>query len=288
MFILIMNIILIDSSYTSFHRFFATLRWFSLAKKDMYKEHKDNPDYDWSKNDIFFEKYKKMYLESIIKLVGKKYYDNSKVVFCLDCPQNKIWRNELTDNYKGGRVDLSKKNNFKPTFKYTYDHLIPNLVKNNKKIFSLNKSKIEADDIIALCVKYIRIKHPELKVYLISGDQDFYQLGYKNLYFCDYKKKEHLQYSRDEAKEQLHLKIINGDCSDNIPNIFPKELKISNKRKKLIRENKDGLKLYLKEYKKAGKIYKLNRQLIDFKYIPTIYHNIIFKKIKKIINLNII
>lgn len=283
--ILIENIILVDASYTSFHRFFATLRWFSLAKKDIYKEHKDNNKYDWSKNEIFFEKYKKMYLESIIKLVGNSVYKNSKVVFCMDCPQSEIWRNELTDDYKGGRVDLSKKHNFKPTFKYTYETLIPHLVKNNKHIFSMKKSKIEGDDIIALCVKYIRIKNPNLKVYLISGDQDFYQLGYQNLYFCDYKKKEQLQFTREEAKKELLLKIINGDCSDNIPNIFPKELKISNKRKKLIRNDISELKKYLKEFNIAKKIYKLNKKLIDFKNIPKIYHKTIFKKIKKILSL---
>jgi len=147
----------------------------------------------------------------------------------------------------------------------------------------MKKSKIEGDDIIALCVKYIRLKQPNLKVYLISGDQDFYQLGYSNLYLCDYKKKEHLQFTREEAKKQLLLKIINGDCSDNIPNIFPKSLKISNKRKKLIRENKDELKKYLKEFIEGKKIYNLNKKLIDFKNIPKIYHKTIFKKIKKIL-----
>ena len=62
------------------HRTLVKRKWFSFAKKEIYKEHKDNKDYDWSKNEIFFDKYKKMYLESIIKLVGKKIYNDSKVV----------------------------------------------------------------------------------------------------------------------------------------------------------------------------------------------------------------
>ena len=32
------NIILVDTSYTNFHRFYATLRWYSFAHKDEYKE----------------------------------------------------------------------------------------------------------------------------------------------------------------------------------------------------------------------------------------------------------
>lgn len=278
------NIILVDASYTSFHRFFATLRWFSFAKKDIYKEYKDNKDYDWSKNEIFFEKYKKMYLESIIKLVGKKVYNDSKVVFCMDCPQSKIWRNKYKKDYKGGRVDLSEKANFKPTFKYTYSKLIPSLVNNNNHIFSIKRSKIEGDDIIALCTKYIRIKHPKLNVYLVSGDQDFYQLGYPNLYFCDYKKKDHLNFTRKEAKEKLKEKIIMGDKSDNICNIFPKNIKIPKKRKELIKTNNIELKKYLKEFPEVNKIYKLNKILINFNNIPKEYHKKVYKKIKKILN----
>ena len=104
-----MNIILVDTSYTSFHRFFATKRWFSFAKKEMYKEYKDDPSYNWSKNEIFMDKYKKMYLESIQKLVKKDIFNNSKIIFCMDCPQADIWRNDISDDYKGNRVDLSKK-----------------------------------------------------------------------------------------------------------------------------------------------------------------------------------
>ena len=276
-----MNIILVDSSYTSFYRFFATLRWMSMANKDIYKEHKDDKLYDWSKNKIFIEKYRKMYLESIIRLVKRKVYKDSILIFCLDAPQESLWRKELMVCYKGKRTDLSKKNNFKPTFKLTYNEIIPELVKNNKNIYSMKKSRMEADDIIALCSRYIRIKYPDRKVYLISGDQDFYQLGYDNLYILDYKKKKILNMNRKEAKKELLLKIINGDCSDNIPSIFLKET--SNKKRKEIRESKDKLKQYLKDNKKVRKQYKKNKKLIDFKYIPKKYKKSIYKKIKNLI-----
>ena len=36
------NIILVDSSYTTFYRFFATLRWYSFSNKDEYKKYKDD------------------------------------------------------------------------------------------------------------------------------------------------------------------------------------------------------------------------------------------------------
>ena len=53
------NIILVDTSYTTFHRFFATMRWFSLAEAEIYKQHKDDPTYDWSLEPKFIEKYTK-------------------------------------------------------------------------------------------------------------------------------------------------------------------------------------------------------------------------------------
>ena len=51
------NIILVDTSYTTFHRFFATLRWLSLAHNDIYKEYINNVEYNWIENNIFREKY---------------------------------------------------------------------------------------------------------------------------------------------------------------------------------------------------------------------------------------
>lgn len=251
------NIILVDSSYTSFYRFFATLRWFSFSNKDEYKEHKDDPSYDWSKNKIFIEKYKKLYLDSIIKLVSKKIYKKSKVIFCLDTPKENVWRSSLTEEYKGGRVDLSKKRNFRPTFKITYNELIPNLVKNNPdKIYSLRIDELEADDVIALTVKYIRKKNLDYDVYLISGDQDFLQLGYDRLYFLDYKKnKSSFQLTEEEARKALLNKIICGDNSDNIKCIFPKDRKIvSNKLRKAVKESENELEKFLKKIKKLQKI----------------------------------
>ena len=50
------NLILVDTSYTSFYRFFATLRWYSLTNPDDYKLN-NNPEYNWFDNQIFIEKY---------------------------------------------------------------------------------------------------------------------------------------------------------------------------------------------------------------------------------------
>lgn len=279
------NVILVDTSYTSFYRFFATLRWYSFTDKEEYKKHKGDPTYDWSKNEIFIEKYKKLYLESIIKLLGKKVYKNSKVIFCMDTPKEQVWRTQIKDDYKGEREDLSKKNDFKPTFKLTYNELIPNLIKDNPdKIYSIRIPELEADDVIALTVKYIRKKKLDYTVYLISGDEDFKQLGYDNLFFINYKKKELIKLTEEEAAKSLLNKIICGDTSDNIKCIFPKDRKvISNKQRKLVKESKDELEKFLKINKDAKDNFDMNKRMIDFNFIPKKYHSKVNKIVKNIL-----
>ena len=121
------NIILVDTSYMSFYRFFAILRWYQFAHKDDFKKTKEIDNYDWSENKVFMEKYKKMFLESIEKLLKKKIISNSIIVFCCDSQRGKLWRKDLYPEYKEGRIDMSIKNNFKSVFKYTFKKLIPNI-----------------------------------------------------------------------------------------------------------------------------------------------------------------
>ena len=279
-----MPLILVDTSYTSFYRFFATLRWLSMHDPELYKTHKEDSKYDWSTNEIFMEKYEKMYLKSIIDLVGKKTFDDSKIIFCMDSPKENVWRSELMKGYKADRCDLSAKTNFKPTFNETYSKIIPKIIKEFKdRIFKIRLDKLEADDIIAVICKYYEKKHPDEKVYLISGDKDFLQLGRENLIFINYKAKKPFTLTNEEAKEQLKLKILNGDCSDNILTIFPKDRKLLSlkKRKELI-EDEAKLKEYLDENPEIKEKYKINCKMIDFNFIPKDLQKEILSEFKKL------
>jgi 5'-3' exonuclease len=261
------SLILIDTSYTSFYRFFATLRWISFSDSRLYKKNKSIENYDWSQCKKFVDKYNKMYLDSIKKLTGKQIYENSKIIFCLDIEQDSIWRMDLTKSYKQERVDLSLQNNFKAIFSNTYNVLIPQLIKQNpNKIYSLQVEKLEADDLIAIISKNYEENNSNLKIYIISGDDDFKQLGRKNLFFLDYRKKVHTELSKEEALQSLKLKVLNGDKSDNIPSIFPKNMKMKEKIEIIINDNK--LKKFLKENPQLISRAKLNQLLIDFNCIP--------------------
>jgi len=280
------RLILVDTSYTSFYRFFATIRWFSFAEKEMWKMVKDDREYDWSLNETFIEKYKKMYLDSIIKLIGKRNYKKSLVIFCLDSKQSTLWRNKIMKNYKGSRTDLSKKRNFKTTFNITYKTLIPSIVKNNDNIFCVKVGTAEADDVIAVITKYFQNNNPDLPIDIISGDEDFKQLGRDNVTFHDYrKKKKAIQLSLEQAKDNLNKKIICGDNSDNIKCIFTKAMKISNKLKKEMISDNNKLNEFLQNNQVALDNFNINKRMIDFNEIPKSITDKIMKKSKKILNI---
>jgi 5'-3' exonuclease len=281
---LIDNIILIDTSYTSFHRFFATLKWISIVNPELYKENFNNPEYNWLDNKQFLEKYEKMYLTKIEKSVGKKIFNKSLIIFCMDTPKEQLWRTtDLKCNYKADRTDLSLKNNFKPIFKYTYNNLIPSFLKDNNNIFKIRIDKLEADDIIGIIAKYIEEKYEDKKVFIMSGDQDFYQLGRDNVHFINYKTKKPLVFSKDRARLELHKKILIGDKSDCIPSIFPN--KFSNKIKKDLIESIEKFNEYLKENKHIEEKYINNMKLINFNYIPQNYKIQVINEFNNILNL---
>lgn len=275
-------IILVDTSYTSFYRFFATIRWFGFAYPDEFKELKADPKYDWKTNKIFIAKYEKMYLDSIIKLVKKKVWDKSDVLFCMDSPKADLWRTQLHCDYKGDRADLSLKTDFKPTFDYTYNTMIPNFIKMHPNIKSLRVEKMEADDLIAIICMEMKDKQPNRPIYLVSGDEDFLQLGRPNLTFINYKVKKPFVLTEEESAKALRNKFINGDVSDCIPSIFPKGKK--NKKKEIL-ESDAKLNEYLESNPDAKKQYEFNKKMIDFRNIPKLYYNKVVKLYNKLNNL---
>ncbi len=142
--------------------------------------------------------------------------------------------------------------------------------------------KMEADDLIALATKFIKYKRTTKTTYIISGDNDFLQLGHDILYIADYKKDNLIHLSKDEAREALRQKIVSGDCSDNIPSIF-KEQKISNKIKKEVKENKEEMKKFLAENEMARLQYNKNKKMISFRYIPKEFRKEVYNTVKKYI-----
>jgi 5'-3' exonuclease len=176
---------------------------------------------------------------------------------------------------------LTLKNNFKPTFEFTYNVIIPKLV-DNKNIFVMYFDNMEADDIIAITTNYYKNKDIFDKIFIVSGDEDFLQLGDEKVYFANFKKKKVFQLTKEEADENLRKKLICGDSSDNIKCILDK----TKNKKKLVEElkkDKNELELYLDKNDSAKKKFKHNQDMIDFNNIPKKYVRKVEKYLETII-----
>ena len=111
-------VILIDTSYWLYYRFFSLRNWYARAYPDNYINkttndistetstettnnfnnnfNKDfNIEHNWLEDEIFMTKYKKLFIENIKKICKKFKTKIENVVFCIDCPHNTIWRHNI-------------------------------------------------------------------------------------------------------------------------------------------------------------------------------------------------
>jgi len=287
-----MKLILVDASYNSFYRFFATLRWYQFSEKEDYQKNiKGNPKYDFFENKKFMDKYKKMYLDGIEKFILNM-DEEATLFFCLDVKQSNVWRHKLIkdsdveekDEYKGERPDLGSKYFLDSIFNYTYQNMLKEFKKEkNYPIEILKFAKTEADDIIAIISQHLETEKSKLEVIIVSGDDDFTQLLRDNVSILDFRTKLFKVKSKNDSLEKLRLKIINGDKSDNIRSIFPKSRKeVSLKQRKQVRDSIEEMQTFLEENENANKRFILNEKLIDFRKIPDVIRNPVLKKLDKL------
>ena len=255
------NIVLIDSSYYVFHRYFATYRWFSFQNIDVAVD-------DIINNEVFITAFYK-HINNDIKKICKKWNTNkNNIVFCVDCQRTEIWRNDIYNTYKATRV---QKNNF------------------NKKIFSIfndyiktldfkhiSQDRLEGDDVIYLSQKMIKkqleiLKINDINIVIITNDNDFLQLVDKNVHIYNMQFKELLTRGYNDPKIDLLFKAIYGDKSDNISKIGTG----ITKEKALMLSNMQDIERekYIKDNGYEDK-FRLNMMLISFENIPNEYTEI--------------
>ena len=257
--------IFVDGSYYCFYRYFALLQWW----KNAYPE---EPLDDPIKNEKFVEKFKKTFVENLEQIPKKLKIHKNPVkpimIVGKDCKREQIWRNELFKDYKANRAN-SQETGFMggPFFKMAYEEEL--FIKGGAKAI-LKHPRLEADDCIAISVKYIVNKYPECTIYIITSDRDYLQLNATNvhLYTLTYKNLAEGKTATGNAKDDLKIKILMGDASDNIPSVFPKcGLKTAIK----CIEDEEFLKKKMDNNPQYYNQYKLNEQLISFDNIPEQY-----------------
>ena len=264
------NIVLIDSSYYVFHRYFATYRWFSFQNIDVSVE-------DIVNNNVFITAFYK-HINNDIKKICKKWNTNKdNIVFCVDCQRTEIWRNDIYNTYKATRT---QKTNFNKKIFSIFNEYI-----NSLNFQYISQDRLEGDDVIYLSQKMIKshidvLKCNDINIIIITNDNDFLQLVDKQVHIYNMQFKELMKRGYNDPKIDLLFKAIYGDKSDNIPKIGSgitkeKALMLSNMQD-------DERETYIKENGYQDK-YILNMMLISFENIPKEYTEIFNKNVKMII-----
>ena len=102
-------VILIDTSYWLYYRFFSLRNLYSHAYPENYVTDVTadsnvesnvpanvpanfNANHNWLEDELFMTKYKKLFVDNIKKLCKKFKTKLENVILCIDCPHNEIWR----------------------------------------------------------------------------------------------------------------------------------------------------------------------------------------------------
>lgn len=257
--------IFVDGSYYCFYRYFALQQWW----KNAYPEEPLPNPYE---NEKFVEKFCKTFIDNL-QQIPKKLKIHKEIVKPIliigkDCKRESIWRNDIFNNYKANRNN-SLEDGFMggPFFKMAYEEQL--FQKGGAKAI-LSHARLEADDCIALSVKYLLKKYPLCKIYIITSDNDYLQLNASNvkLFTLTYKDLTNRKTSTGNAKNDLQIKILMGDASDNIPSVFPK---CGMKTAQKCIEDEGFFKKKMANNKLYYEQYALNEQLINFDKIPDVY-----------------
>lgn len=259
------NILLVDCSYCVFFRYYSTLTWYKLQKYDVI-------DYATiSFNDVFRNKYRKIFEKSIADL--SKTYDVPwcNIVFVKDAPRDELWRNALFKEYKNDRD--SKRDTFdKNIFKFTYDDVIPSMIDKFEGVQLIGVNKLEADDIIGIIKKQVREVSSETKIVILTNDNDYIQLHDDHTIITNLKNQMLCSRILVPVNQYIKYKIIMGDKSDCIPAICKK---VGEKTAKKLIDNPANLESLLEKDPTAKERFDLNEKLISMDRIPEEYVKIV-------------
>jgi 5'-3' exonuclease len=261
--------IFVDGSYYCFYRYYALQQWWKNAKPE-------EPLEDPYQNKTFVEKFQKTFISNL-EQIPKKLKINKEITPILvvgkDCKRENIWRNQLFPQYKATRV---QEDGFMggPFFKMAYDEQL--FIKGGAKAI-LKHPHLEADDCIAISVNHLTNKYPDCTIYIITSDRDYLQLNAHNvhLYNLSFKNIAESKSSTGSAKNDLEIKIIMGDSSDNIPSVFPK---CGPKTAQKCIQDPEFFKKKMAENPAYYAQYELNKKLVDFNNIPS---ELVYEFLKK-------
>lgn len=188
------RVMLVDLGYLLFYRYHATMKNLKFQDKE-----------DATEEEVltFFKQHLD---QQLIKLVKKYKLTPKNTFFCKDARQRSIWRMDIYSEYKGTRgvaTDLIHKLKdimYKTIAPYGYVLEIP---------------RLEADDVAYLASQAILNVKPTIEVFILANDRDYLQVPNIHLIDASFKTIQ----GTGNHEQDLWIKILMGDKSDNIPPI---------------------------------------------------------------------
>ena len=191
--------------------------------------------------------------------------DAIDIVFAMDDKLTNSFRKNLYPEYKAHRALVKRQFQLQPIKDYVVDVIFKELDVEHENGYHLVKvNGAEGDDVIATTL--MRLKDNYVGSFLVASDHDFLQIdGLRVFDLFGKEAKRDLGGEEVTAKDYLVGKILMGDRSDNIQQVFTR---CGPKTALKWTKDKEALKKTLKEDHSLAARYLLNKKMIDFTCIP--------------------
>lgn len=254
------TVLILDLSYYTFYRFFATKQWYQRAHpEDVFDSH-----YDWSKNQLFWDKFQKLYKQNIDSMI--KTLRPQQIILARDSPRSTLWRNAFYSHYKANR-EVTATANIKEIFQRCYAEIIPSLLL-YPHTHAIRIPQCEADDVIYLSVRFFNAQeHKPTSIFIISSDHDLCQLvePNPNVRLLDAKQDDWTHKAKPTHLENVFSKCILGDPSDYIPKSIAK---VGEQTAKKMCADPSLLLYRFQQSPEEFDLFCRNKCLVDFVHIP--------------------
>ena len=248
------GLVLVDGSYYCFNRYHAIKRWWSFQPESR------EPDMKPSTSSVFVEKFRTTFIPALMAHRSKHAPNAGDIYVAKDGCE--IWRYGHATDYKAGR-DNSKHQDIGFFLVMAYRELYTD--SSIKGI--LYHPNLEADDCIALAMRRLRAAAPAVPALIVTSDHDYMQLLDSRTKIVDMEDRDISCSKKCLGNPELDLfcKIICGDKSDNIKQVFPR---VGLKTAAKLFANRDGLEKAFEKNNGSRERFEHNTLMIDFRRIP--------------------
>ena len=294
-------LICVDGSYFAYTALFGSVRDFIENYSDESKlwiKPVEECDQDNLPNLLNCDLYKKLLkkfvmrrLESVDNIAKDNFQaeideaDVVDIVFAMDDKLTHSFRKDMYPEYKAQRQLVKRQYQLQPIKDYIVNVLFKELDVDNQYGYKVIKvDGAEGDDVIATTL--LKLKDNYIGMMLIASDRDFLQID--GLREFDLFGKEALRDLGGEivsAKDYLLGKILMGDRSDNIKQVFTR---CGPKTALKWTKDKESLKKVLKEDQSLASRYLLNKKMMSFEHIPQDLSDKIVKVVNESLHKNIV